>query len=112
MTSTIASKKTELTGPELESRLDQVGWSLADFARFTGIRGSTAYEKKAGRISVTMYDQRILEYIESDPVRLLALPEMQTAVRQSRSRRMAVYAEQRATQGRNERELERHDRHA
>lgn len=86
----IPGQESALTGEALFERLAAVGWSGSDFARFTGVTGMTMYRYRAGLHRIPMSMQRLLEYVESDPLRLMTLPEMDTPKSHHRSRQVAL----------------------
>lgn len=91
----IPSQESSLNGAVLFARLEEVGWSGSDFARFTGVTGMTVYRYRTDRHKIPMSMQRLLEYVESDPIRLMTLPEMDTPKSHHRSRQVALAAQRR-----------------
>lgn len=76
----LKAQYSNLTGEELRQRLDRVGWTPSMFARFIGVTGPTVYRYVGGSLDgkLPLSVQRNLEYVESDPIRLRALPGLQT----------------------------------
>ena len=79
---------SSLTGDELISRLEAVKWTGA-----TGLQGTTTYKYLNGHHKIPMTVQRCLGFVESDPLCLLALPELATPRVESRARRQALVAQ-------------------
>ena len=83
---------SDLTGKELLARLRAVEWYATDFARFIGVTSPTMITYTSGRMDgrIPLSVQRSLEYVESDPVNLLALPELQTPRNSRKAKREAL----------------------
>ncbi len=89
----ILSRPSDLTGEILLGRLKAAGWSRADFARFAGMSRQMVDKYISGQQDgkIPMLVLRAVEYIERHPVELLALPELQTPVRQTLARKAASW---------------------